>query len=107
MITDIFPPLAFCFGFIVTRFLSSRPQSNDGAAGSRLGNKDTDIELGDAQKPPQSTEEVFISYSNEEEDRELRMMAAMGRIPKEQRRKKRSNRSHQGLHPMTTMRWHV
>lgn len=104
MITDIFPPLAFCFGFIVTRFLSSR-QSNDGAAGSRLGK--VDIELGGAQKPPQSTEEVSISLGNKEEDRELQLMAAMGRIPKEQKRKKRSNRSHQGLHPMTTMRWNV
>ena len=64
MIADIFPPMAFCFGFIVTRFLSSRPQSNDGGApGLRLENK-VDIELGDAQKPPQSTEEVSISFSN-------------------------------------------
>ena len=83
MIADIFPPLAFCLGFIVTRFLSSRPQNNDGgASGFRLENNvHTDIELGDAQKPPQSTEEVSISLSNKEEDRELRLMAAMGRIP--------------------------
>ena len=46
--TDIFPILAFCFGFIITRCLPSRPRSNEmgdrseEAAGIRLGSSSKD-----------------------------------------------------------------
>ena len=114
MITDAFPPLAFCFGFIVTRLLSSRTRGNERsgserATGFRLEHK-VDVELGernpcdntqDARTPPQSSKEVSISFSNNDEDRELRMTAALGRIPRKQRREKRS------VYNAPTMRWNV
>eukprot|EP00984_Skeletonema_dohrnii_P019739 scaffold9508_cov178-Skeletonema_dohrnii-CCMP3373.AAC.3 len=106
--TDIFPILAFCFGFIITRCLSSRPRSNEtgdrseGAAGIRLGSSSKDdgidIELGSpcnaqcnglARRAPQSTKEV--GEKDRAQGREVRLAAALDRIPKKQKRKKRSH----------------
>eukprot|EP00986_Skeletonema_menzelii_P002390 scaffold647_cov150-Skeletonema_menzelii.AAC.37 len=109
MITDVFPPLAFCFGFIVTRLLSSRTRGNE-RSGSERATGFVDVELGEsapcdntqeARTPPQSSKEVSISFSNNDKDRELRMTAALGRIPRKQRREKRS------VYNAPTMRWNV
>ena len=112
--TDIFPILAFCFGFIITRCLPSRPRSNEmgdrseEAAGIRLGSSSKDdgidIERGIpnaqcgmhvARRTPQSTKEGSSSLFDEEKDRargrEVRLAAALDRLPKKQRRKKRSD----------------
>eukprot|EP00985_Skeletonema_marinoi_P000467 scaffold179_cov66-Skeletonema_marinoi.AAC.2 len=87
--TDIFPILAFCFGFIITRCLSSRPRSNEmggrseEAAGIRLGSSSKDdgidIERGSPnaqcgmhgldRRTPQSTKEGSSSLFDEEKDR--------------------------------------
>ncbi len=127
---DIFPILAFCFGFIVTRVLSSHPRTNEmrgrseEATGIRLclWSNLKDVELGGSshtqcqsltRRPPQSTKELAISFGNvgehREQGRELRMMAALGRIPEKQRRNERSVRDAPLRGPLSQqpMKWSV
>lgn len=116
--TDIFPIMAFCFGFITTRFLSSRPRTDE------MRGRSGEATLGDSahtqchsltRSPSQSSKGVAISFGEIEEDREqgreLRMLAALSRTPakQRQRRKEKSVRNAPLRGPLSSlpMKWSV